>query len=67
MHKYYELECCPETGDPHYDHASPDGAWTCSDFGVYAKVWCNDVTTELYTYTSRSQEFITIEDLIQQW
>ncbi|EMT61217.1 hypothetical protein FOC4_g10014266 [Fusarium odoratissimum] len=47
VHKYYELECCPETGDPHYDHASPDGAWTCSDFGV-------------------SQEFITIEDLIQQ-
>ncbi|RKL00590.1 hypothetical protein BFJ68_g6726 [Fusarium oxysporum] len=67
VHKYYELECCPETGDPHYDHASPDGAWTCSDFGVYAKVWCNDVTTELYTYTPRSQEFITIEDLIQQW
>ncbi|KNA95706.1 hypothetical protein FOXG_01160 [Fusarium oxysporum f. sp. lycopersici 4287] len=66
VHKYYELECCPETGDPHYDHASPDGAWTCSDFGVYAKVWCNDVTTELYTYTPRSQEFITIEDLIQQ-
>ncbi|KAH7208007.1 hypothetical protein BKA60DRAFT_611097 [Fusarium oxysporum] len=62
VHKYSELKYYPETGDPHYDHASPDGAWTCSDFGVYAKVWCNDVTTELYTYTPRSQEFITIED-----
>jgi hypothetical protein len=61
-HRNYELECFSETGDHHYDHKSPYGAWTCSDFGVYAKVWCNDVTTELYTYTPRSHRFIRIED-----
>ncbi|CVK84746.1 uncharacterized protein FMAN_01674 [Fusarium mangiferae] len=61
-HQNYELVCCSETGDQHSGHRSPHGPWTCSDFGVYAKVWCNDASTELYTYTPNSQEFITIDD-----
>ncbi|KAG5745992.1 hypothetical protein H9Q69_006229 [Fusarium xylarioides] len=61
-HKYYELVCCSETGDQHSGHRSPPGPWTCSDFGLYAKVWCDDESAELYTYTPKSQEFITVEE-----
>lgn len=59
--KHYELVCCSETGDQHYGHGFNNGLWTCSDFGLYAKVWCDDVTTDLYAYTPRSREFIVVE------
>nr|RBQ95628.1 hypothetical protein FVER53263_20159 [Fusarium verticillioides] len=36
--------------------------WTCSDLGLYAKVWCDDVTSDLYAYTPRSREFIMVEE-----
>ncbi|SCN72497.1 uncharacterized protein FFM5_00418 [Fusarium fujikuroi] len=59
--KHYELVCCSETGDQHYGHGFNNGLWTCSDFGLYAKAWCDDVTTDLYAYTPRSREFIVVE------
>ncbi|EWG36252.1 hypothetical protein FVEG_14643 [Fusarium verticillioides 7600] len=60
--KHYELVCCSEMDIPHYGHGYNNSPWTCSDLGLYAKVWCDDVTSDLYAYTPRSREFIMVEE-----
>ncbi|KAF5609154.1 uncharacterized protein FSUBG_4164 [Fusarium subglutinans] len=59
--KHYTVVCGSDTGIEHYGHGFGNGPWKCSDLGLYAKVWCDDVTSDLYTYTPRSREFIAVE------
>ncbi|KAF5676218.1 hypothetical protein FCIRC_7139 [Fusarium circinatum] len=56
--KHYTVICGSDTGIEHYGHGFDNGPWKCSDLELYAKVWCDDVTSDLYTYTPRSREFI---------
>ncbi|KAF5971320.1 hypothetical protein FBULB1_9280 [Fusarium bulbicola] len=59
--KHYTVICGSDTGIEHYGHGFDNGPWKCSDLELYAKVWCDDVTSDLYTYTPRSREFIAVE------